>query len=184
MKHIPTTHLCTGNLISLPAETSNTCVPPCPPVAVVDGEPDTTWKSDPGGKVVAHLGNPKPHRSVDIHWIDDFPQEYIIEDSSDRKTWKPLVHRSRFKHSPFQKKKVLFMQEYASDKVEPSETLPNFRIRPVAARKKLEIRDILINGHYAFSYETAPKETVCLAAQAPDRSQKNRSSGSGCRRSC
>ena len=149
--------------MNFPEETFATSPSGIDRTVILDGDPTTSWTSPHSGvDVTIHLVYPWPIKSIDILWGEKFPSEYTIESSVDGKMWSELIHRTGFKGAPVITSPGGWKREFESDIVNPMVTASYLRLRTVNTKKPIQIKDVRINGQYAFCYAPIPKTAVCF----------------------
>jgi hypothetical protein len=108
------------------------------PMAVLDGDSNTVWRSvqNDAQEITVDLGYPWPIRSVEIEWGKSYPSEYEVQLTTDGKTWKTIAHPTDFKVVE-QKSWAKF--KFTVHKIKPAVEARGLRIRCLAASNGFEM---------------------------------------------
>jgi beta-glucosidase len=141
------------------------------PMAILDGDRATAWRSEKNGdqEITVELGYLWPIHSVEIGWGDNYPSEYEIQLTGDGKTWKTVARQTDFKISG-RKAGVNIawanVEGLTTHKIQPAFEARGVRIRSLKSTNGVELVNLRLNGQYPFCYEPVPSSAVCLDKKA------------------
>jgi beta-glucosidase len=151
----------TASTKTVTVETTATASYGSNPMAILDGDRTTAWRSDKNDEqaITVDLGYVWPVRSVEIGWGDNYPSEYEVQLTADGKTWETVARRTDFTQPKLKRGNVESLTAHEMDSMFEAKGV---RIRCLKSTNGVELINLRINGKYPFCYAPVPSDAVCL----------------------